>query len=87
MQTAAAILLLSTSTACTAPRDSDSRPKAPVPAYRSRTLLPSRAFFDSRELKMLSRILSAVGLVLLAGEESFLEPMRPPIILVMIVKA
>jgi hypothetical protein len=50
-------------------------------------LLPSRALFDSRELKMLSRILSAVGLVLFAGEASFLEPIRPPIILVMIVKA
>ena len=87
MQTAAAILLLSTRTAATDPLDKASRPSAPVPAYRSKTLLPASAPFDSSELKMLSRIRSAVGLVLFAGEASFLEPTRPPIILVMIVKA
>ena len=50
-------------------------------------MLEAKALLDSSELKMLSRIRSAVGLVLFAGEASFLEPTRPPIILVMIVKA
>ena len=36
---------------------------------------------------MLSRMRSEVGRVLLAGDASFLEPTRPPIILVMSGKA
>jgi hypothetical protein len=79
--------LLSTSKAVFAPRDKDSNPSAPVPAYKSRTLLSGRTPLDSSELKMLSRMRSEVGLVLFAGDASFRDPTRPPIILVMIVKA
>jgi hypothetical protein len=64
-----------------------SKPKAPVPAYRSSTAVPATAFLESNELNMLSRMRSEVGRVLFAGETSFLEPTRPPIILVMSGKA
>jgi len=72
-------LLLSIKTADSAPRLRASMPKAPVPANRSSTVEPRT--WKAIILKIASRVLSAVGLVLVPLTDRSLRPLSsPPII-------
>src|SRR5690606_32059199 len=74
--TAAALRSDSTSRACSAPRESASRPIAPDPAYRSSTRAPSRPpSSDMTEENRASRARSLVGRVV---RPSGTEIRRPP---------
>jgi hypothetical protein len=70
----------STRVACAAPRDNASNARAPVPAYRSRTVAPAKARSEPRIAKTASRTRSDVGRVALPrGASSVRERCSPPV--------
>ena len=80
-QTLSAALADSMATRLFAPRDSASRPSAPVPANKSSTSAFSIAPTASKDAKTLSLTRSEVGLVPAGADASLIEPAKPLIIL------